>query len=314
MKNIILIALLASTQAFAQIATQATSASTEATSVIKTDEALKGNDRKNTDDEITNAKLRAATGSKSKYSIQTAIGYSGGSVEGPFEKNRPLLSQGSSTELQTVLSGDISMKYRMNDHNNLNVGTGIGLTTPGHAGQKSQVQNPFVSMSNVSKMGELQSVISVTGTYFSQEAVRNRSQLDFNLGADHTIIKSMGTSGLDLGLNYAADYNFYQDTNTVGDVKDGATEREDLTLAAYPFLEYAFTDKVSFRTVYRGLTFIHLRGENFSQYRQTDPTQSMGLGFAVTRDIYLYPNIQWVWGDIRSDKTNVALSTNINLF
>lgn len=312
MLKLLAIAILASTQVYAQTATTTTTESS--TSVMTTDQAVKGNDRKDTDEEITNAKMRASTGSKSKYSIQSAIGYSAGSIEKPFAKERPRLSAGAATELSTVVSGDISMKYRMNDHNNLNVGTGIGLTTPGFTGQRSQVSTPYVSVSNVGKMGQIQSVLSATGSYFSTKAQRDDAKLDFNIALEHTMILSVGKSGLDLGFDYSADNNFYQDSNTVGDIKDGPSEREDLTLAGYPFMEYAFTDKVSFRTVYRGLMFLHLRGENFGQYRQADPTQSMGIGFAVTRDIYLYPNVQWVWGDIRSDKTNIALSTNINLF
>ncbi len=310
------IAILASTQVYAQTATTSNSAPAEtATSVMTTDQAVKGNDRKDTDEEITNAKMRASTGSKSKFSIQSAIGYSGGSIEKPYAEKRPQLSQSASTVLNTVVSGDVSMKYRMNDHNNLNVGTGIGLTTPGFRGQKSQVNNPYVSVSNVGKMGELQSVMGAAVTYYTTESLRSEKgpHLDYNVSADHTIIKSVGKSGLDLGLNYGAEYQAYQDTNTSNDIKD-INEREDVVLEAYPFLEYAFTDAISFRTVYRGLTFNHLRGENYGTYRQADPTQSMGIGFAVTRDIYLYPNVQWVWGDIRADKTNVALSTNINLF
>ena len=314
MKNLLIIALLASSQVFAQTAPQTTAPADNATNVMKTDEAMTGKDRKDTDEEITNAKLRASTGSKSKFSIQTALGYSAGSIEKPFDRLRPKLSAGAATETNTVVSGEVSMKYRMNDHNNLNVGTGIGLTTPGFTGQRSQVSTPYVSVSNVGKLGAFQSVISASASYFTTKSQRDNTKLDYNIGAEHTIIYSVGKSGLDLGLIYGIDNNFYQDAKSNQDVKDGALEREDLTIAAYPFLEYAFTDKISFRTVYRGLSFLHLRDENFGQYRQAEATQSMGVGFAVTRDVYLYPNVQWVWGDIRSDKTNVALSTNINLF
>jgi hypothetical protein len=41
--------------------------------------------------------------------------------------------------------------------------------------------------------------------------------------------------------------------------------------------------------------------------------QSAGLGISVTRDIYLYPNVQFIPEDVRSDRTNVGVSANINL-
>ena len=37
-------------------------------------------------------------------------------------------------------------------------------------------------------------------------------------------------------------------------------------------------------------------------------------GVKVTRDIFLYPNVQFVPDQLRSKQTNVALSTNINMF
>lgn len=316
MKKVLLIALLASTQAFAQTSSTSVSTTSEnaGTSTIKAGEATKNADRKDIDQEITNAKLRASTGSKSKWSFQSALGYNGGSIEKPFDRTRPMLSASSSVDLLTSIAGDVSVKYRLTDHQNLNAGTGVALVTPGHTGQKSQVQNPYIQWSHVGKLGDLQSIVSASGLYYSQDRARNVSKLDTAVGADHTIMYSVGTTGIDIGANYGASYNFYQDNDTAQDVKGGNTERDDLSLAAFLMAEYAFNDKVSLRTVYRGLEFLHLRGEDFGHFRQTDPTQSFGVGMAVTRDIYLYPNIQWVWGDIRADKTNVALSTNINLF
>ena len=44
------------------------------------------------------------------------------------------------------------------------------------------------------------------------------------------------------------------------------------------------------------------------------PYQSMGIGMAVTRDIYLYPNVQFLPLDMRSDLTNVGMSANISFF
>jgi hypothetical protein len=33
----------------------------------------------------------------------------------------------------------------------------------------------------------------------------------------------------------------------------------------------------------------------------------------VSRDFYVYPNVQWKWSQITADQTTIGLSTNINL-
>jgi hypothetical protein len=79
-----------------------------------------------------------------------------------------------------------------------------------------------------------------------------------------------------------------------------------------PILEYAFTDKASFRTVYRAMT-LRASNANKSSWKVSDTTESMGFGYALTRDIYLYPNMQWKWNAVAADKTTVGFSANINL-
>ena len=69
------------------------------------------------------------------------------------------------------------------------------------------------------------------------------------------------------------------------------------------------------RTISGLWVYDHLRSErdNFT-FAKNKIYQSVGLGISVTRDIYLYPNVQFLPEDIRSDLTNVALSANINVF
>jgi hypothetical protein len=39
----------------------------------------------------------------------------------------------------------------------------------------------------------------------------------------------------------------------------------------------------------------------------------MGIGYSVTRDIYLYPNLQFAPEQISAQHTNVAINATINL-
>src|SRR5690606_13721252 len=124
-----------------------------------------------------------------------------------------------------------------------------------------------------------------------------------------------------VGSSVAMSYNFYESdpgAQTEGDTQTsayGGDRRTAWTAAIYPYAEYSFNDTFSARTVFGYFNWKHLYGDD-NRYRllQTFVYQSVGVGVSVTRDIYLYPNIQFVPDNIRNDFTNVALSATINMF
>src|ERR1035437_5740298 len=64
------------------------------------------------DEEISNAKLRAESGSKSKYSLSTTIQYTGGAISSPFAAERPNLSGLPGMQTLSSLSGRLNGRYR----------------------------------------------------------------------------------------------------------------------------------------------------------------------------------------------------------
>jgi hypothetical protein len=262
--------------------------------------------REDIDKEITNARLRASTGAKSLISLQSAITYNGGSIEAPLARDRKQLSPGETGHDNSKLVGSISAKLRASDHDNINVGFAASWLTPTYKGERGQIDNPYASYSRVFKAAEIQNVFEVVATKYTTDGAVNSEKLNYNLDVDHTFLAHVGHSKLQLGLNLAYARDFYSSVRP-----DGKDQNQD-SLAAYPFMEYEFSDTFSFRTVYRGFSYYNTRTAT-STFAHDDPTQSMGIGISVTRDIYLYPNVQWVWADVRGDKTNVALAANINL-
>lgn len=288
--------------------------STSSSKVKASDLGVKQQEQKDIDEEITNARLRASTGSKSKISIQTDFGYNGGSFSNPFGKTRPnILRSGPITPAYTALSGNIAGKYRATDRGSVSIGSGVGLTTPGHDGQRSELQDPYLTHTYVFKVGNVQNVLSSSLTAHSAKDnldAKNTFSIDFT----HTALWSFDGSGWQVGLASSVGQEGYSSYLSYNSDEDQGNARASLnSIAFYPFTEYAFNDMYSFRSVYRGMTFYSNRSA-FNTYKWIEATQSMGLGIALTRDLYLYPNIQWVWRDIRADKTNVALSANINFF
>lgn len=262
---------------------------------------------KDIDDEITNSRLRASTGSKSPLSVQTDFSYTGGSVYKPFGPTRPQLSPGPIFERNTKLTGNISAKYRFNEYNHMNLGTGIGVTAPGFSSQQMQIENPYVSFSNLFGVGSTQHVLSFSITKYSAKEVIDEYDIDSEIGFFYTHLYTFGTTGWQAGLVFLFTHEIYK----------GYTENNsELTLnttGLYPFVEYEFNSTYSFRTVYRGAAFYSNR-KDFNTYIWDEATQSLGVGVSITRDLYLYPNLQWVWRDIRLDKTNLSLVANINFF
>lgn len=257
--------------------------------------------QKDVDEEITNARLRASTGSKKRYSLQTAFNYNGGSIESPLSKVRPRLTPGTIYQDPAKLTGSISGKYRMTDYDNLNLGIGVGWLTPSYSGQRGQLENPYVSYSRVFKAGRIQNVMGLGFTKYTADQAVDSKKMNFAADASYTAVTSFST-GTDAGFSFAYSQTVYSEFT--GNVKDFA--------GVYPFVEQALNDKLSLRTVFRIAEFYNTTADTRTWTRD-DPTQSFGVGISVARDLYLYPNVQWVWGDMRAEKTNVALSANINL-
>lgn len=259
--------------------------------------------REDIDEEITNAKLRAATGAKSLYSFQSLFTYGGGSIKDPFSKDRLKLTPGTIEPQPSKISGAISGKYRLTDHDNINVGFGVGWLTPMYPGQRGQAEDPYVAYGRVFKAMGLQNVLNVALTYYTtdyQNSIKGLFQTDI----DYTILWAIPKTKWQLGLFGAWTRELYRAGYTTDQVQD--------ELSLDPFVEYEFNSVFSFRTVYRFLTYYNSIGR--SDLFERDPqTQSLGLGIAITRDLYIYPNLQWVWADIRGDKTNVGIQANINL-
>lgn len=259
------------------------------------------------DNEIKNARLRAATGSKSEISIQTEFNYNGGSLEKPFYKYRPRLAPGTVTELSTKISGNISAKYRFNKNNHLNFGTGLGVVNPGYPEQTTQIENPFLGYTYLANLFGLENIFSTSFTKYTAKQFVDEDKLNYSFYLYHVLLLPLQSSQWQLGgvLTFSTDV-YFQAT-------DDNQYSSHNSIGVSPFAEYAYSEKYSFRTVYRGIIFNSYR-ENFNKYYWQEATQSFGLGCSITRDVYLYPNVQWVWRDVNLQKTNIALSANINFF
>ena len=282
------------------------------------------------DTEITNAKLRAESGSKSRFSLSTAMQYRGGSINRAFAAERPALSADPGTQSSTSLSLEPQFRYRWSKNDSVTLGNGFGVMTPlqgssnfdsnGRRVKQFNVFDPMVDYNRAGTMGAFQTNGAI-GTSVSTSNETRGLDNTFTPNAQYTLLHVF-QNGLTLGSSFAASYALYSSKPgaNVSQQTDsyGGDKRNTFTGAIYPFLEYAFNDRYSLRTLFGYFNFVHRYGDpNNFRLLQDFVYQSVGVGISVTRDIYLYPNLQFSPNEknqLAHDRTNVALNATLNVF
>lgn len=297
--------------------------------------AEKGDGLPDIDKEITNSLLRAKLGAKSHWSFKSFWGYNGGSLEKPLSETRPNYRAGARMEDYASLMGTVGVNYRLSERDYLDFSTGITIIDPLHSDltkspvdhrsgsrnvsiSRFQVAVPSLGWSRGYTMQNVQMISGLSYSHFTDSDSANQNAIGA-LSFSQTVLASLGLSRWSGGLSGTYSYNFFggniKSTSLLPMFQSGIYRRTEVVLGVYPFFEYGFSDRVSFRTVMGYFEFWKYKNEynDNGQYFQAEPYQTVGFGFSMTRDIYLYPNIQFTPKDIRTDRTNVALSTYINI-
>lgn len=272
------------------------------------------------DETLTNKQMRAQSGSKSKWSIASQLSYYGGSVEKPMDSDRPNIGGAAGTTDVSQLNGQLSGKYAMDQRHSLLAGFGFRYISPFqgnqlprkevYSGNKVDAENPYVTWQYIYKAVGLQNVLQVTGTYYTNSNLVSDDKYVGGLGMSHTTVYEVGTTGLSLGLYASLQGNSFS-TYLSGPKKT----QNDYSFGIDPYLEYTINDMFNLRTVFNLWNYDHYRQvASATTFDHNNLIQSVGLGISVTRDIFLYPNLQFVLDDIRADRTNVAITSYINLF
>ena len=283
--------LMAAVVAFAALGAQAeVTATTTTTDAAKTSikiEDVKADKNKvegDIDQEITNARMRADAGSKSKWSVSGSMNYLGGTLRNPMDKNRANPTNEPVAE-RVNLSGDIGIRYRLDKAFSLKAGTGVSLERPFQEAKRGNISNPSLSLDAAYKTGDIQNSTSLSVTYITNSNERDNGQVAA-VGLSQVAVTDFKGSRFSLGL--AADVIYYTFDKSI------PTQQADYILAAYPFAEYAISDMFQIRTVTRPWIYRHIRAEDQPFDMAKAPwTQSLGLTIVASRDVYFYPNFQW---------------------
>ena len=272
---------------------------------------LQAEKKEDIDNQITNARMRADSGSKNKFSVSLSLAYQGGTIEQPFGSERPEIYGDPETRSQTDISGGIDARYRFTPNDSVSLGGALAIITPFESGlntaeDEAELNNPKLTYSRAFKYNETQNNFKTWFTYGTQESWELQNLIS-QVGISHTLLTTLKTAPLTLGTTFQIVRNNY--------ANEVATARNAYSVGLFPFLEYAFNDTYSFRTVfgYFNWRMRDVAGEDgFKEFRAPS-YQSIGVGLSITRDVYLYPNIQFLPEDADLEKTNVGLSTTINI-
>lgn len=279
------------------------------------------------DDLITNNNLRAYSGSTSRWSIASQFNYNGGTVSDPFSQDRPNIADQSGTTTKSDLDGSISAKFNINPTNSVLAGIGvrwIAPLTPGgpnnYPGTRFDAVNPYVTYQYIYKWLGIQSVLQASFTQWTQADMTALGYgQQFNI--DQENMYEIGKTNISVGASTQIQYQLFNKSGSSGTpgaddyVADVTTQQSQWLFTFAPELEYQLSEKVNLRTLVLLWQYEHYVSDaNFFNLDHDAVTQSVGVGYSVTRDIFLYPNVQFLPADFQISQTNIGLQATINLF
>ena len=286
---------------------------------IKADELIEvpANSDTDIDTILTNKMMRAESGSKSKWSIATGLSYSGGTIESPLAASRPNIAGATGSTDEALLDGSISAKYSLSASQALLAGVGVRWITPlqgtakpsGYSGDKVDADNPNFVYQYIYKFWGVQAVTQAQVTYFTDSNLVEEGYLA-SFGLSQNNAYEIGHSHVSVGTFAYTGLGFYDKNDFIN-----KQNQSDYSWGFEPFIEYQMSDRLNLRSSWNLWIFEHIRAQSDpNTYRWDKVTQSVGVGISVTRDFFLYPNIQFLPDNVRSDLTTVALSSNLNIF
>ncbi|MBT4790209.1 MAG: hypothetical protein HON90_01440 [Halobacteriovoraceae bacterium] len=305
----------------------AESADADATSSTTVEKAAKAKKTDKADELITNKRMRAQNGSLSNLSMSSSVTYSGGSVDKPFSADRPNVRAAGDVVSLAAMSADLGASYRINKLNRLGAGIGMKMIAPFNSdistndekaeGQfkrnqgKLDVNDPYVSYTHMNKFGGVQAIMSLSVTHITASSYRDygyQTSIDSSLNTMY----DFGGSSLSVGALFTyGRYLFDKDTLNGENIE--ADQSGETNFGFYPQAEYVINDKYSLRTIVYANLYENTVAEP-NEYTQLAVGQSFGLGVSVSRDVYLYPNVQVAHENLQLSNTNVGITANINMF
>ena len=105
--------------------------------------------------DITDARLKADSGSLSRYSLKFNMTYAGPTVTDLSEKDQPN-PDGTIGSFQTALSGTMGARYRINSRSTIGISTGLKAIHPFHGMERIDLSNPILNYDYSTRVADIQ--------------------------------------------------------------------------------------------------------------------------------------------------------------
>jgi hypothetical protein len=275
------------------------------------------------DQEITNAKLRADSGSKSKWSMSATANYRGGSVSRPFAAGRPDLSGLPDNQVDTSIDGTVKVRYRPDKNSSITAGVSLGMKTPFQGDVNANenqlnIGDPLLGYNRTFAALGLQNSWNVYGSAGTSDESKNVERTA-SFATDYTLMKKIDRVSFGGTASVWWDVLSSEPGENPRWRQRAGMEKVDKRVlwgtTFSPTVEISLSEKLTLRGLFGYFRWKHLYGdgENWRLLRIKE-YNSVGLGVALIRDVYLYPNVQFLPRDAKLANTNVGLSATINVF
>lgn len=256
--------------------------------------------------EITDAKLKADSGSLSKYSLKFSLSYYGPTLNDLSSKDQPN-PDGTVGTYETSLGGSFGARYRIDSKSSISAGTGVKAIYPLHGFERFELNNPYISYDMLTKFSGIQMRNSPGISYIT---VRNYKLIgEFgSLNYDFSMVYDLLPSNFSVSFDSSIGYYLYKRPYRTSDRKAAR-----YNLAFFPGAKYKFTDKFNINTSL-SLNYYNARSRSSHLDLQSRTiSQRIGLGYAFTRDVYISPYLNFFPNNIAAKATTINLSASFSL-
>ena len=285
-------------------------------SIPKPAPLMSSEDHEDVDRLITNPKMRAETGSKSRFSLSSSLFYSGGSLNQPFGERKPNISGAPGTTDFPSLGGTVAGKLNINARHSLFGGVGVRWVAPlslhrptDYSGNIFDADTPYLTYQYLYRLGGLQSSLQLRESWTTTSDLRRLGYVT-SWGISQYSVYEFGASGLSAGFNTWIGLGYFD-----RDELQYKALQSDYSWALAPFLEYRLSDRLNLRLDTNLFVYDHMRSMgNALTFRRQSVTQILSLGWSVTRDIFISPGISLSLERLSLARTTWSVSSSVNLF
>ncbi len=297
------------TSLLASFATHAESSTTTTTPTGRSETSLGSpisNKKFEDDKDITDAKLKADSGSLSRISLKVSLEYKGAPIS---DLNNPMQPNPDGTVAvnETSLGGSIGSRFRLDSKSTIGIGTGVNALTPLQGTKRYDVKNPYLSYDRNSKISEIQMRNSISLSAITIQTYRTTGEYG-GISLDNSLVYNIGSSSFALALDTSLNYYLFEREYLKSDRKVITYQ-----LAFYPAVKYNVTDALNFNSSLAIGYYNPRDTKELSVLSNKVLSQRLAMGYAFSKTIYISPYLNFYPNQLNTDTTTLNIATTFSV-